>query len=278
MAAANADMSRAWDGPDGARWARGAERYDTAIGDYHDDLSEAAAIRGGEVVLDVGCGCGWSSVAAGRAGAARVLGVDLSREMLGVARARARAAGLDQVAFERADVQVHRLDAAAFDVAISSFGVMFFDDPIAAFANIARALRPNGRLAFVAWSALDRNEWQAALRDALDLGRHLPPPPPDAPGPFSFADADRTEALLGAAGFTGIRSRAVERRFRAGTDPDDAFEFLRETGPVVGLTDGLDEAARTAALAELRASLVAHDGPDGVTFGSSAWVVTATRA
>ena len=273
----NLDQTRAWDGADGDRWVRQADRYDAAIMDYREELLRAAAIQPGESVLDVGCGCGWSTLAVARlAGDGRVLGVDLSRGMLDVARRRAGDAGLS-IELEHGDAQVHPFEADAFDVAISSFGVMFFSDVAAAFENLGRAVRPGGRVAFVAWGPLGRNEWQAAIRDALAAGRDLPAPPADAPGPFAFADPARAIAALESAGFGGIEAREVECRFRAGADPEDAWEFIRHTGQVVGLTESLEEPDRSAALEQLHAVLRANHGDDGVTFGSLAWMITARK-
>ncbi len=275
----NLDQARAWDGSDGDRWVRQADRYDAAIMDYREELLAAAGIRAGESVLDVGCGCGWSTVQAARDSAGgRVLGVDLSGGMLGVADERARAAGLEWIAFQQADAQVHPFDEDAFDVVISSFGVMFFADVEAAFENIGRAVRPGGRLAFVAWTPMPGNEWQAAVRDALAMGRDLPAPPAGAPGPFAFGDPSRAVAALETAGFVEVGVQEVERRFRLGADPDDAWEFLRHTGPVVGLTETLDEASLAEARSRLHDVFVGHRDDDGVSLGSSAWLITARKA
>jgi SAM-dependent methyltransferase len=273
----NIDQARAWDGADGDRWVRQADRYDAAIMDYREALLHAVAIQPGESVLDVGCGCGWSTIEVARAASGgRVVGVDLSRGMLEVARARAEEAGL-AIELQQADAQVHPFDAGEFDVAISSFGVMFFADLEAAFANLGRAVRSGGRIGFVAWGPMDRNEWQRAVREALAAGRDIPGPPPGAPGPFAFGDPARAVAALEAAGFVDIDVGRVERPFRVGADPADAWEFIRHTGPVVGLTESLDEPTRAAALEQLREVLRTNHGDDGVTLGSLAWLITARK-
>jgi SAM-dependent methyltransferase len=273
----NLDQARAWDGADGDRWVRQADRYDAAIMDYREELLRAAAIQAGESVLDVGCGCGWSTLAVARAaGGGRVVGVDLSHGMLEVARQRADAAGL-AIELEQADAQVHPFDEGAFDVAISSFGVMFFDDVELAFANLGRAVRPGGRVAFVVWGPIGENEWQGAIRGALAAGREIPAPPVGAPGPFAFGDPAHAVAALEAGGFGAIDISSVDRPFRVGADPEDAWEFIRHTGQVVGLTESLDEPTRAAALEQLHAVLRANHGADGVTLGSRAWIITARK-
>jgi SAM-dependent methyltransferase len=274
---ANLDQARAWDGADGDRWVRQADRYDAAIMDYREELLRAAAVRPGESVLDVGCGCGWSTIEVARAaGGGRAVGIDLSGGMLEVARARASEAGL-AIELEQADAQAHPFEANAFDVVISSFGVMFFADVEAAFANLGRAVRPGGRVAFVAWGPIEENEWQRAIRAALAAGREIPAPPPGVPGPFAFGDPASAVAALEAAGFGDIDVRRVERRFRMGADPEDAWEFIRHTGQVVGLTESLEEPARAAALEQLHEVLRASHGEDGVTLGSVAWMITARK-
>jgi SAM-dependent methyltransferase len=278
-AIANVDQAEAWDGNEGNHWTTYADRYDTAMAGYHGPLLDAAAVRAGETVLDVGCGCGQSTVDAGRhAVSGAVVGVDLSSPMLRRAAERARAAGVENVSFERVDAQVHPFDAEAFDLVISRFGAMFFSDLGAAFDNIGGAVRPGGRVALVAWSSLERNEWIAAVRAALAVGRDLPAPAPGSPGPFGLGDPARTRSWLEHAGFAAVDITEVEAPFVLGADVDDAYGFMCETGPVIGLTKTLDEETRTRALESLRAMMGDHAGPDGVAFGSSAWLITATKA
>jgi SAM-dependent methyltransferase len=272
----NREMAAAWDGEEGEDWAREWKRYDRASAGHHRVLLDAAAIGVSDHVLDIGCGNGQVSRDAARAApAGSVVGVDLSSRMLERARALARQEGLGNVRFEQADAQVHAFEPGAYDVALSRFGVMFFADRVAAFANIGTALRPGGRLAMVAWRELGDNEWVHALLHALALGRRLPVPPPGSPGPFGLADAEGVDAALTAAGFDAVDITAVDRPVWLGADADDAFTFIRGSGFVRGMTQGLDGADRARALDAARAVIAAHDTGDGVRFGSGAWLIVA---
>ena len=278
MTIANVEMAQAWDGEEGERWAEYAERYEAAGTRTWKRFLERAPVQTGDDVLDVGCGTGSSTRDVARLVApGRVLGIDLSSRMLGRARRRCADEGLSNVAFEQADAQVHPFDPEAFDVAISSFGVMFFADPVAAFANIGRALRPGSRLALLTWRDLRTNPWITTIRDALAAGRTLPEPPPDAPGPFGLARPDHVRAVLGGAGFTGVELEPVDEPVWLGRDGDDAWSFVRTMGIVKGLSSDLDADARERAFAEVRSVLSRAAGADGVLLPSAAWLVTARR-
>jgi SAM-dependent methyltransferase len=271
---ANAEQLRAWDGTEGAYWAAHAERFEQALRDYDAPFYEAAAIAPTDRVLDIGCGTGASTRAAARlASAGSVLGVDLSSAMLEVARGAAEREGLANVTFGQADAQVHPFDEGAFDVAISRTGAMFFGDPHAAFANIARALRPGGRLVLLVWQPFVRNEWIVEIMGAVAAGRDLPAPAPGAPGPFSMADPEHVHALLTSTGFADVRVSGLEKRSYFGADPDDARRFV--AGLVSWLLDGLDDPARAGALDALHRTMQAHHTAEGVAFRSAAWLVTA---
>jgi SAM-dependent methyltransferase len=271
-------MANAWDGDEGAHWAAHADRYDEGMARYDDRVLSAALIGENDAVLDIGCGCGQMSLSAARAArSGSLLGVDLSHAMLAVATKRAEKAGLAHARFERADAQVHPFVPESFDVAISRFGVMFFDDPVAAFSNIGRALRPGGRVAFATWQGLSENEWITALRNALAAGRDLPSPPPSAPGPFGLADPEHVRSVFGAAGFVDVQLEDAREPWYGGADADDAFSFVSQVGMARGLLEELDAAARDAALKELHRTLAEHDTGAGVTYQSAAWIVTASR-
>ncbi len=274
----NVEMAAAWNGHEGDSWTEHAERYEAAASRIWSVFLDSRPIAEGDHVLDIGCGTGKSTrEAALLAAPGHALGVDLSARMLGHARRRSAAEGIENVAFEQADAQVHPFDHAVFDVAISSFGAMFFADPVAAFANIGGALRPGGRLAILAWRDLARNQWLNVLREALAIGRTLPEPPPSMPGPFGLADADHVHRILDAAGFEGIDLQAVDEPVELGTDADDAFSFVRTMGIVEGLTQDLDENARARALDQVYRALVEHQSDEGVLLGSSAWLIGARR-
>jgi SAM-dependent methyltransferase len=280
----NAAQTEAWNGDQGRYWADNAERQDRLFAEFASLLLGAAGIGDGDAVLDVGCGAGGTTLAAARqAGSGRALGVDLSAVMLAEAARRAERTGTANVRFERADVQVHPF-TGEFDVAMSRFGVMFFDDPAAAWANIASALRPGGRLAFCCWQDASANEFFSVPRGAVaPLVPPLPPVDPEAPGPLSLANPDRVQSLLGGAGFTGIELRPVTAALRMGDSPRDAADYLTDMGPVRGMLADAPPQTRTAATGALRdvfASRAAADQAlgDGVYLGAAIWVVTARRA
>jgi SAM-dependent methyltransferase len=278
VAADNVDQARAWDGDEGEHWTKHEEHYDAAIRRYSPHLLRAAAISPDHRVLDIGCGTGQSTRDAARiALMGSAFGVDLSARMVQRARERAAAESLTNVTFAQADAQVHPFDPEVFDIAISRAGALFFGDPADAFANIARALRPGGRLALLAWQRLERNEWVIAIRDALAAGRVLPAPMMGAPGPFGLADPDKVVPMLAAAGFANIGFEAVNEPIYQGANTEDAFGFVCGTGIAKGLLRDLDDAGRTEALQRLRATMAAHATVEGVLFDSNAWLITADR-
>ncbi len=185
----NQEQSRAWDGDEGAYWAAHAEHFDTSVAEYHRRLMDSAAIEPDWQVLDIGCGTGQTTRDAARlASSGHALGLDLSSKMLDVARRLSEREGVRNATFEQVDAQVAPFETGSFDVAISRTGAMFFGDPVAAFTNIGRALRPGRRLTMVAWQPVSENEWFRAIGTAMAAGRDLPFPPPEAPGPFALSD------------------------------------------------------------------------------------------
>ena len=208
MSATNAAQIEYWNAGAGETWAAMQRVLDDELGPLGEAGIALLAPKAGERVIDIGCGCGATSLdlaqAVGPGGA--VLGVDISAPMLTVARTRAADAGLPQAKFIEGDAQVHGFDAGAFDSVFSRFGVMFFADPPAAFANIRRALKPGGRLTFVCWRAVMENPWMTL--PAMAALQHLPPlteaVDADGPGPFAFADPAKVRGILAAAGFADI--------------------------------------------------------------------------
>jgi SAM-dependent methyltransferase len=272
----NAEQAASWDGPGGEFWAAHADRFERAPARYDAALLAAAAVQPGDRVLDVGCGTGHLTRQVARiAAGGSALGIDLSSQMLAAARRRAADEGIDNVSYEQADAQVHAFEPGSVDCCVSRAGTMFFADPVAAFSNIAAALRPHARLALLTWQALDRNEWMSLIIGSLFAGRTAPSPAPDAPGPFSLADPDRVRGILTAAGLTSVELDPQSEPMWFGTDLEDATAFV--FGMVGWMLEGADAAARVRALESLRSALADHVGPDGVTLGSAAWIITARR-
>lgn len=203
----NADQQRFWNDVAGPLWVAGEEENECHTGPFgHAALAVAGALPG-QHVLDVGCGCGSTSAALGEAvgPAGEVLGIDLSAVMLERARQRALEAGTSHVTFRQDDAQRADLGVERYDLVFSRFGVMFFADPVRAFANLRRALRREGRLVFACWQPPSSNPWMAVANRAAGKLFDLTPPPHDAPGPFSLANPDRLRAILHGAGHPDVQ-------------------------------------------------------------------------
>lgn len=251
--------------------------YDAELRGYDEHFRAATDVRRGDHVLDIGCGGGQTTRHAARAAAAAdgsALGVDLSEPMLRHAREVSEAEGLRNVDFLHADAATHPFAPATFDLGISRFGTMFFADPVAAFANVGRALRPGARLVMLVWRGRDSNEWTTVIHQALSPGR---PPLRPAAGPdaFSLADPAVTHDILDAAGFTGIGFTDVHEPVFYGPDVASALEAMLEFRTVDGLLADLDAESAAQARGRLRATLAAHDTGRGVLLDSRAWLVTA---
>lgn len=274
----NAEQLRAWDGAQGAYWAARADRFDEGVASYRDHFLAAAAIDATANVLDIGCGSGQTTRdAARRATDGSALGVDLSSPMIELARELAEREQTTNATFQQADAQIHPFPGEYFDIAISRHGTMFFGDAQAAFTNIARAIRPGGRLVLLTWQPLESNEWISDFRAAFTAVRELPTPPQDAPGPFSLmSDPGKVRGLLTSAGFADVRLRGLTEPMYFGRDADDACQFI--SGQFASALDGLDAEATARALDNLRTTLADHQADRGVVYDSAAWLIEAQRS
>jgi SAM-dependent methyltransferase len=267
----NTAQAEAWNGYEGEHWASHADRYDAVNDGFNDYVLDQ--VGGDDRVLDIGCGNGrLTRLAAARARSAT--GVDLSGPML--ATARARAAEVPNVTFEQGDVQVHPFAEGGFDLAVSRFGVMFFADPVAAFANVRRALSPGGRLAFLCMAALSGTDLGTVFGA---MAAYLPQPTgPDGSGPTSFADPSRTTAVLTEAGFEDVECTRVEADQVWGRDVPDAARFISDWGPVRHHLGMVDAATAAKAAEALTAALEPFAGPEAVRLRGAAWLVTGRRS
>jgi SAM-dependent methyltransferase len=250
--------------------------YDFELRAYNERLRAAAAISPGQHVLDLGCGAGESSRDAARAAApGHVLGIDISAPLLERARERVAAEGVDNLTFVHGDAQVHPFTPGHYDIAISRFGVMFFSDPVAAFGNVARTLRSQGRLVALAWQPHSDNEWAVEIDSALH-GPARPPTPANTDEAFSLGDRAATARILDRAGFRGIEFTDVNEPVFYGRDGDAAFEFVRRFKSTQVALASFSAADAERALERLRDTLEQHRTPhDGIVFDSRAWLITA---
>jgi len=259
--------------------------YDDELRLHHEVLRPAYGIQPHDHVLDIGCGSGQTTCEAARmARGGDALGVDISAPAIERARALARAQGAGNVTFERADAQVHRFPQEHFDLAISRFGTMFFDDPAAAFANVGRALRPAGRalrpagrLVMMVWQASDRNEWNVAIRQSLAGAGKSAAVSAAGPDPFSLAEPPAVTGILETAGFADVTFTDVHQPVYYGPDVAAALDWVRGFRCTSDMLSRLDPAAAARALGRLREMLAAHLSGDGVWLDSRAWIVTARR-
>jgi ubiquinone/menaquinone biosynthesis C-methylase UbiE len=257
---------------------RHAASYDAELRRHNDVLRQAVGVQLHDHVLDIGCGTGQTTrQAADTARAGSALGVDISAAAIERARALARADGLRNVTFEHADAEVHRFPQGRFDLAMSRFGTMFFDDHIAAFANIGRALRPAGRLVMMVWQARERNEWDVAIHQSLEAAEGQVARASAGPDPFSLADPPTVKEILQAAGFAGVAFTDVHEPVCYGPDVAAALDWVHGFACTNEVLKRLDPAAATHADERLRRAVAAHLSDDGVWFNSRAWIITAHR-
>jgi SAM-dependent methyltransferase len=279
-AQANQEQIRYWNEQGGPRWVQRQQQLDAQINPLGLVAMQRAGAKAGEHVLDVGCGCGQTSLElAERVGPrGSVLGIDISQPMLTRARERQQELGLQNLEFVHADAQTHPFERGRFDLIFSRFGVMFFADPVAAFANLSKTLRPDGRLCFVCWQAIEKNDW--ARVPFIAALQHLQPPAPsapDAPGPFAFADPDRVRHLLEAGGLQDVSCESYEAELNMGgaTTVDEAVEFSLEIGLVARLLLDAYAAVRTRVAQAVRAALTPYASQHGVSLRGAAWIVFA---
>lgn len=276
----NAAQIAYWNDRAGATWTEFQERLDKLFEPITALALDAAAPALGERVIDVGCGCGATVLAlAGRVGATgHILGLDVSEPMSTRARQRIAASAIGHAEVVVSDAALHAFPRGDTDLLFSRFGVMFFADPVAAFANLRRAMRPGGRLLCVAWRPLADNPWFSV---PLEAGRALlapqPPSDPDAPGPFAFANRERTLGILSSAGWREVHltHHDVPMKFADAGQFEQASEFATRMGAMARLLADVDADVRETVRLAVAEALKPYDGPDGINLTGSIWLLSA---
>jgi SAM-dependent methyltransferase len=272
----NAEQIEYWNGAMGETWTRSQEALDIGLAPITQSLMPWASPTPGEHVLDIGCGCGATTLmlAGAVAPGGSVMGVDISRPMLAAARHSARSAGVS-IEFAEADAASYAFEPV-FDLVFSRFGVMFFDNPIAAFANIVRAVAPGGRLAFVCWRNLEENRWMSTpLASVIDLLPPEAPGNPHDPGPFAFADDTRIEQILSTAGFRDIRIEHLDSVMMMGSTIEEAVAQSLKLGPLARRSKGLAEPVQDVIRQRVAAAISQFAGKRGVALPAACWLVGA---
>ena len=270
------DMVTYWNGPGGDRWTGESARTEKMLSRVADLLYPLARAIPGETVLDVGCGLGPTTIELARRVApnGRAVGLDVSAKMVELARQRAK--GVANIEFIAADAATYRFDAPFADLLFSRFGVMFFGDPTAAFANLRKALKPKGRMVFACWRRLSENPWM--LKPLLAAYEHvpkLPPAEPDEPGPFAFADQERVGQILTAAGFAAPRFTAIDLAFdvAGGQGMDAAVHQAMTIGATSRALQDQPKNLVDAAAAAIRQALTPYQKGQTVELPGAVWLV-----
>ena len=276
----NAEQIAYWNGPGGKHWTARQDVMDALLAPVSNALMDRAAVAPGERVIDVGCGCGATTLELTRrvGPSGQVLGLDISGPML--TQARERAPQNAPLSFVQADATAYRFNLAQADLLFSRFGVMFFADPAFSFANVRTALKPNGRLAFACWRDPRLNPWLlTALHAAYKHVPRLPDVAPDDPGPFSFASQDRVHRILGHAGFLSIRMEPADFALdlAVGQGLESAVETALEIGPASRALEGQPANLRDAARQSIREALAPFQAGQTVPLGAAVWFVTASN-
>lgn len=281
MTNANTRQIAEWNGAAGDSWWANYQRFDRMLRPFSDALMVAAHVQAGEKVLEIGCGAGTLAIEMART-SADVTAVDVSQGLIDLARNRQKDAGLS-IDFHLGDAS-HMAFSPEFDLLFSHLGVMFFDDPAAAFANMRGALKAEGRLACLAWRSTGENEAAALPEAALAPDLTAPVRPPEAPGPFSFGDRDRIQRILTEAGFKEIAIEPFDAvlLFGEGEDRDaaldDALDMAYHIGPLRRWLVDADEAVKARVHQRLRQLFTSHITPKGVELKGAAWIITASNS
>lgn len=269
-----AEQAALWNGPGGQNWLKAQARLDHLMAGITREALALANAQPGEMAIDVGCGPGTTTAALASAVGpeGHVLGVDISQVLIDAALTRR----LPNATFVVADAGTHPFEAGSADLIFSRFGVMFFADPVAAFVNLRRALKPSGRLAFVCWrSALD-NPWSLTPVRAAAPFLTLPPrPDPEEPGQFAFGDRARVERILKGAGFAGLAIEPLDVEIWMGRDPADVVANAGRFGPLARPLAEADPAAAARAKAAIIEAMAPHATKDGVSLPGACWLVSA---
>jgi len=277
----NADQIEFWNGDAAERWVELGAQLDAMLQPLGAAAMDRAAPAPGHKVLDVGCGCGETTMDLARRVAPRgsVTGIDISAVMLSRARARAKPGDGVEVTFQNADAETHRFEDASFDRIFSRFGVMFFQNPTAAFANLRKALRPDGRFTFICWRTPRENPWVAVPLSVAK--RHVDWPEAagaDGPGEFAFAERARFEDALGGAGFRieAVESLDIDVTVGGGGGVKATIDFFMQQGPAARIMGEASEAQREAVKADLEDVLAPYLTPRGVRMTTGTWLVSAS--
>ncbi len=267
-----------WNGAIGTYWVNRQDAFDAVLAPVGDAAIARALVKSGDRVIDVGCGCGTTTIElARRTGpGGHVLGIDISKPML--SRAAERIPPGQSIEFVEADATTYAFQAASYDVLFSRVGIMFFPDPVRAFTNMRRALRPGGRISLACIRTPQENPYLTVPLAAAQ--KHVPPRPkpgPEDPGLFSFANEERVRRILGAAGFVSIALEAFDAELdvAGGGDLDTAVEISMEFGPTGSLLVGQSQDTLAAAAASIREALTPYRRGTGVWLGGGLWIVTA---
>lgn len=272
------DQATYWNETAGPRWVANQVRLDAIMAPLTEALITVAAPRPGDRVLDVGCGCGdlalQIATRVGRAG--RVVGVDVSAPMLAHAEARAGAWPEPHapLAWHRADAASHNLETT-FDLLVSRFGVMFFEDKQAAFRQLRKAAGPDARLALLAWRTRAEVEWMQAPLDWIASAVPGPDSSEGEPGPFGLSDGPGTCDLLNAVGFHDVEAMPVDRVLTIGATVDEALTALRDTGPAAGTLRDAEPDLVQRAETLLREGLSRLVTEEGVQMRAACWLYRA---
>jgi ubiquinone/menaquinone biosynthesis C-methylase UbiE len=272
----NRDEAVRWNESSGPVWVEMQEVLDRMLAPFEARLVQEAFPREGGRVLDIGCGAGATTLAmARRLGPQGLcLGVDISAPLVAAAKVRAAAVAPVSAAFVQADAQTYAFEPESFDAVISRFGVMFFDDSEAAFANIRRAARHRAKLAFVAWRSPAENPFMTtAARAAAPFLPNLPAPNPDAPSQFAFADGNKVRRILDASGWTDIDVAPID--VASSVAAKDLLAYVTKLGPVGLALRDVNEPTRTHTVEAVRAAFDPYIQDGAARFTAACWLVCA---